>query len=36
MAPEQLAKIEFKMTLPKERQAEAMAETAAKPRAIAR
>ena len=31
MAPEQLAKIEFKVTLPKEWQAEATAQTAAKP-----
>jgi TolB-like protein/Flp pilus assembly protein TadD len=33
MAPEQLAKIEFKVTLPKEWQAEATAEAAAKPAA---
>jgi hypothetical protein len=33
MAPEQLAKIEFKVTLPKEWQAEATADTAAKPAA---
>ncbi len=36
MAPEQLAKIEFKVTLPKEWQAEATAETAAKPAATER
>jgi hypothetical protein len=36
MAPEQLAKIEFKVTLPREWQAEATAETAAKQAATAR